>query len=83
MAEYTLKIRRFLPESGEPAYWQEYTVDLEPHLSVLEGILQVRRRPGRHRSASAAPAARRSAAPAACASTASPAWRATPTSARR
>jgi len=42
MAEYTLKIRRFNPESGEPAYWQQYTVDLEPHLSVLEGILQVR-----------------------------------------
>jgi len=42
MAEYTLKIRRFIPESGEPAYWQQYTVDLEPHLSVLEAILQVR-----------------------------------------
>ncbi len=82
MAEYTLKIRRFLPESGEPAYWQQYTVDLEPHLSVLEAILQVRN--GQTGPwASAAPAGRRSAAPAACASTASPAWRATPTSTRR
>src|SRR5712691_1815955 len=42
MPEYTLKIRRFLPESREAAYWQEFTVDLEPHRSVLEGILQVR-----------------------------------------
>jgi succinate dehydrogenase / fumarate reductase, iron-sulfur subunit len=44
MPEYTLKIRRFLPESGEPAYWEEFRVDLEPHRSVLEGILQVRDR---------------------------------------
>jgi len=39
MPEFTLKIRRFLPESGEAAYWQDYTVDLEGHRSVLEGIL--------------------------------------------
>jgi succinate dehydrogenase / fumarate reductase, iron-sulfur subunit len=42
MPEYTLKIRRFLPESGEAAYWQDYTVDLEGHRSVLEGILAVK-----------------------------------------
>jgi succinate dehydrogenase / fumarate reductase iron-sulfur subunit len=42
MPEYTLRLRRFSPETGEPAYWQDYTVDLEPHRSVLEGILQVR-----------------------------------------
>ncbi|MEA2255821.1 MAG: succinate dehydrogenase / fumarate reductase, iron-sulfur subunit [Solirubrobacteraceae bacterium] len=40
--DFTLRLRRYDPESGEPAYWQEYTVDLEPHLSVLEGILQIR-----------------------------------------
>ena len=43
MAEsYALKIRRYDPESGEPAYWQEFNVELEPERSVLDGILQVR-----------------------------------------
>ena len=43
MAEtYALKIRRFDPESGEPAYWQDFNVELEPERSVLDGILQVR-----------------------------------------
>ena len=42
MPEFTLKIRRYLPESGEAAYWEEFTVDLEPHRSVLEGILTAR-----------------------------------------
>jgi len=40
--EFTLKIRRYLPESGEAPYWQDYTVDLEGHRSVLEGILTAR-----------------------------------------
>ncbi|MDQ3371115.1 MAG: succinate dehydrogenase/fumarate reductase iron-sulfur subunit [Actinomycetota bacterium] len=44
MAEFTLKLRRYDPESGEAAYWDHHTVDLEPHLSVLEGILQARAR---------------------------------------
>ena len=39
MAEFTLRIRRFLPESGDAPYWQEFDVDLEGHRSVLEGIL--------------------------------------------
>src|ERR671920_1775772 len=43
MAEnYALKIRRFDPESGEPAYWEEFDVELDPERSVLDGILQVR-----------------------------------------
>ncbi|MGI8622747.1 MAG: succinate dehydrogenase/fumarate reductase iron-sulfur subunit [Solirubrobacteraceae bacterium] len=42
MPEYTLRIRRFLPESGEAAYWQEFAVELEGHRSVLDGILQAR-----------------------------------------
>jgi succinate dehydrogenase / fumarate reductase, iron-sulfur subunit len=42
MADYTLKIRRYDPESGEPAYWQEFDVELEPERSVLDGILQAR-----------------------------------------
>jgi succinate dehydrogenase / fumarate reductase iron-sulfur subunit len=42
MADYALKIRRFDPESGEPAYWEEFKVDVPPERSVLDGILQVR-----------------------------------------
>jgi succinate dehydrogenase / fumarate reductase iron-sulfur subunit len=41
---YTLKIRRFDPESGQPAYWQDFGVDLDPERSVLDGILQIRDR---------------------------------------
>jgi succinate dehydrogenase / fumarate reductase, iron-sulfur subunit len=40
--EYTLKIRRYLPESGEAPYWQDFTVDMDGHRSVLEGILQAK-----------------------------------------
>jgi succinate dehydrogenase / fumarate reductase iron-sulfur subunit len=42
MPEYTLKIRRYDPESGQPAYWQEFGVELEPERSVLDGILKVK-----------------------------------------
>ena len=43
MAEqYELKVRRFDPESGDPAYWEEFEVELDPERSVLDGILQVR-----------------------------------------
>jgi len=38
----TVKIRRYDPESGVAAHWQDYQVDLEPHRSVLEAILQVK-----------------------------------------
>ncbi|MBA2793205.1 MAG: succinate dehydrogenase/fumarate reductase iron-sulfur subunit [Thermoleophilaceae bacterium] len=41
---YQLKVRRYNPESGETAYWQEFGVDLDPERSVLDGILQVRDR---------------------------------------
>src|SRR5919108_6448201 len=44
MAEYTLKIRRFQPESGEGPYWEEFNVELEESLSVLDGILQAKDR---------------------------------------
>jgi succinate dehydrogenase / fumarate reductase iron-sulfur subunit len=40
MAEYTIKVRRFQPESGEGPYWEEFNVDLEPSLAVLDGLLQ-------------------------------------------
>ena len=38
MAEYTIKVRRFQPESGEGPYWEEFGVDLEPSLSVLDEL---------------------------------------------
>ena len=44
--EFKLKLRRYDPESGNAPYWDEHTVELEPHRSVLEGILQARDRPG-------------------------------------
>ncbi|HKR99694.1 MAG TPA: succinate dehydrogenase/fumarate reductase iron-sulfur subunit [Candidatus Dormibacteraeota bacterium] len=42
MPDYTLQIRRYDPESGQAAYWQDFTVDLPPERSVLDGILQAR-----------------------------------------
>jgi succinate dehydrogenase / fumarate reductase, iron-sulfur subunit len=44
MSEYTLRIRRYSPETGEAASWQDYTIELEGHRSVLDGILQARDR---------------------------------------
>jgi succinate dehydrogenase / fumarate reductase iron-sulfur subunit len=44
MSEFTLRLRRYDPSSGEPPYWESHTIDLEPHRSVLEGILQARGR---------------------------------------
>src|SRR2546421_257613 len=42
MPDYTLKIRRFDPESGSPAYWEEFGVDLPAERSVLDAILHAR-----------------------------------------
>src|SRR3954454_8127757 len=39
---FTLRVRRFDPESGDPAYWQDFSVELEPERSVLDGILQAK-----------------------------------------
>src|SRR5512132_383922 len=44
MPEFKLKIRRHNPETGFPPYWKDYTVDLDGHRSVLDGILQVKDR---------------------------------------
>ena len=44
MPEYTLRIRRYSPESGEAAHWQDYEIDLDGHRSVLDGILQAKDR---------------------------------------
>jgi succinate dehydrogenase / fumarate reductase iron-sulfur subunit len=42
MADYTLRVRRYDPESGNPAYWQEFGVELEPERSVLDAILRAK-----------------------------------------
>jgi succinate dehydrogenase iron-sulfur subunit len=44
MAEYTLKVRRYQPESGKGPFWEEFQVELEDSLSVLDGILQAKDR---------------------------------------
>ena len=44
MPEYTLKLRRYLPESGEAPYWEEFKIDLDGKRSVLDGILQAKDR---------------------------------------
>ena len=44
MADYTIKVRRFQPESGEGPYWEEFNVDLDPSLAVLDGLLQAKDR---------------------------------------
>ncbi len=44
MANYTLKVRRYQPESGEGPYWERFDVDLDPSLSVLDGLLQAKDR---------------------------------------
>jgi len=41
---FTLRLRRYDPESGDAPYWDEHTIELEPHRSVLEAILQARDR---------------------------------------
>ena len=42
MPDYTLKIRRFDPQSGEAPYWDEHTVEMGETKSVLDAILQVK-----------------------------------------
>jgi succinate dehydrogenase / fumarate reductase iron-sulfur subunit len=42
--QFKLRLRRYDPESGDAPYWDEHTIELEPHRSVLEGILQARAR---------------------------------------
>jgi succinate dehydrogenase / fumarate reductase, iron-sulfur subunit len=41
---FTLRMRRYDPESGDAPYWDEHTIELQPHRSVLEAILQARDR---------------------------------------
>ncbi len=40
--EFTLRLRRYDPESGRAPYYEEFQIHLEPHRSVLDGILQAK-----------------------------------------
>ncbi|MDO8209830.1 succinate dehydrogenase/fumarate reductase iron-sulfur subunit [Conexibacter sp. CPCC 206217] len=42
MAQYTLRLRRYNPETGQAPYWQEFAIELDPHRSVLEAILSAK-----------------------------------------
>jgi succinate dehydrogenase / fumarate reductase, iron-sulfur subunit len=42
MPEYTLRIRRFDPQSGEAAYWDEHTIEMREHNSVLDALLKIK-----------------------------------------
>ncbi|HEV7163295.1 MAG TPA: succinate dehydrogenase/fumarate reductase iron-sulfur subunit [Solirubrobacteraceae bacterium] len=42
--QFKLRMRRYDPESGEAPYWDEHTIELEPHRSVLEAVLQAKDR---------------------------------------
>ncbi|MDQ3729343.1 MAG: succinate dehydrogenase/fumarate reductase iron-sulfur subunit [Actinomycetota bacterium] len=48
MSQYTLRVRRHKPEADDrgPAgpYWEDFKVDLDPTLSVLDGLLQAKDR---------------------------------------
>jgi succinate dehydrogenase / fumarate reductase, iron-sulfur subunit len=44
VADFTLKVRRFKPEDREGPYWETFDVDLDPTLSVLDGLLQAKDR---------------------------------------
>src|ERR1700751_5463351 len=42
--QFKLRLRRYDPESGQAPYGDEPPVELEPHRSVLEAVLQARDR---------------------------------------
>jgi succinate dehydrogenase / fumarate reductase iron-sulfur subunit len=42
--EFKLRLRRYDPESGQAPYWDQHAIELEPHRSVLDAILQARDR---------------------------------------
>jgi len=48
MAEYTLRVRRHKPETDDRGaagpYWEDFEVELDPTLSVLDGLLQAKDR---------------------------------------
>src|SRR5919112_843322 len=44
MAAYTLRLRRYLPETGAAPFWEDFEVELDGKRSVLDGILQAKDR---------------------------------------
>jgi succinate dehydrogenase / fumarate reductase, iron-sulfur subunit len=46
MPEYTLRLRRFSPQTRPEPWWEEVTVELDRHHSVLDGILEAKERDG-------------------------------------
>jgi succinate dehydrogenase / fumarate reductase iron-sulfur subunit len=42
LQEYTLRIRRFDPQEGRAAHWDEHTVEMRPSQSVLDALLKLR-----------------------------------------
>jgi succinate dehydrogenase / fumarate reductase iron-sulfur subunit len=42
MPEYTLRIRRYDPESGDAPHWDDHTVEMPETQSVLDAILKIR-----------------------------------------
>src|SRR5437763_1501304 len=42
MPEYTLRLRRYDPQSGDAAYWEDHTVEMGPKQSVLDAILKIK-----------------------------------------
>jgi succinate dehydrogenase / fumarate reductase iron-sulfur subunit len=44
MADYTLRLRRYSPETGAAPYWEDFEIDLDGKRSVLDGILQAKDR---------------------------------------
>jgi succinate dehydrogenase / fumarate reductase iron-sulfur subunit len=42
MPEYTLRIRRYDPQSGQAAHWDHRTVEMREHNSVLDAILKIK-----------------------------------------
>ncbi len=42
--QFKIRLRRYDPSSGEAPYWDEHSIELEPHRSVLEAVLQARDR---------------------------------------
>lgn len=44
MPQYTLKVKRYQPESGQGPYWENFDVELDDSLSVLDGLLQAKDR---------------------------------------
>jgi succinate dehydrogenase / fumarate reductase iron-sulfur subunit len=42
MPEYTLRIRRYDPQSGEAAHWDDHLVEMKETRSVLDAILKIK-----------------------------------------